>query len=449
MISARLISRVNFTAAAALTIILAGLLAEGANAPGAAAFFSGALLATAFAAVALSPSPAVRHALRTNAVSMAAAAAFIALALVTALPLPTAELAARFGHPEAARLGWSSPAMSLAPGSTIEGVIAFLGPVAAFALGALARTTGSRAQIAAWICALAIALAIYALQLFAAGISQGGGRLDAHLGTANAAAATFGALALFALASAIDKTLAADAEVSGAAQKFRWLLAPTRAPLAAAAFALCIACALLTQSRGGLAATGLAFAVFVGLLALRTGGRTRLLMFAPAAAFAAVTVVMMSLGADSVLGRLSDVGEALHGRQELLAPHWSAFLASPLWGNGLNTFHELNAMAATPENWDSLRFVGAAHNIYVQALEETGIIGLALFALMLVPPLWRALTGALYASPTPHWGAALYSVGMLFLVHGVMDFDLQIPAIAALFAFCLGAFGTPRPGREP
>jgi O-antigen ligase len=445
MISARLLSRVNFTAAAALAVILAGLLAEGANSPGAAAFFSAALLVTAFAAVALSPSAAVRHALRANALSIAAAAAFIALAVVTALPLPSADLAARFGHPEAARLGWSSPAMSLAPGSTIEGVVIFLGPAAAFLLGALARSTGSRAQVAAWLCALAIGFAIYALQLFAAGISQGGGRLDAHLGTANAAAATFGALALFALAAAIDKTLAASADAS-APQRLKWLLAPTRAPLAVAAFALCIACALLTVSRGGLAATGLACAIFVGLLALRASGRARLFMLGPAAAFATVAVVMMSLGADSVLGRLSDVGEALQGRQELLAPHWSAFLASPFWGNGLNTFHELNAMASTPENWDSLRFVGAAHNIYVQALEETGVIGLALFALMLAPPLWHALTRALYVSPTPHWGAALYSVGMLFLVHGVMDFDLQIPAIAALFAFCLGAFGTPRPG---
>jgi O-antigen ligase len=186
----------------------------------------------------------------------------------------------------------------------------------------------------------------------------------------------------------------------------------------------------------------------VVLLAMRAHGRTRLLMLGPAAALGAVAVFMMALGADALLGRMSDVGDALRGRQELLAPHWSAFLGNPLWGNGLNTFHELNAMAATPENWDSLRFVGAAHNIYVQALEETGLIGVALFALMLTPPLWRALTRALHGSPSPHWSAALYSVGMLFLIHGVMDFDLQIPAIAALFAFCLGAFGTPRPASE-
>ena len=439
----RLLSRVNPTAGAAMAIILAGLLAAGANTPGAAALFAAALLAAAFLAVALSPPAAVMHALRSNAATAAAAAAFITLAVLTALPLPTPELATRLGHPDAARLAWAVPAMSLAPSSTLEGVVIFLAPAAAFALGALARTTGTRAQIGGWICALAIALALYALQLFAAGVSQGGGRLDAHLSSANAAAAAFGSLALFALASALDKTFS-GADESGPPM-IKWLLAPVRAPLAAAAFALATACTLLTQSRGGLAATGVAFAVFVCLLALRTRGRTRLLMLGPAAAFGAVAVFMLTLGADSVLGRLSDVGEALRGRQELLAPHWQAFLASPIWGNGLNTFHEINAMAADPENWDSLRFVGAAHNIYVQALEETGLIGLALFALMLAPPLWRALTRALHGSPSPHWNAALYAVGMLFLVHGVMDFALQVPAIAALFAFCLGAFGTPRP----
>jgi O-antigen ligase len=440
----RLLSRVNPTAGAALAVILAGLLAEGANTPGAASLFAGVLVAAAFLAVALSPPAAVAHALRTNAATAAAAGAFIALAVLTTLPLPSPELAARFAHPDGARLGWSVPAISLAPSSTLEGVVIFLAPAAAFTLGALARTTGTRAQIAGWVCAVAIGLALYALQLFAAGISQGGGRLDAHLGSANAAAAAFGALSLIALASALDQTVSEKAHQSGPPM-VRWLLAPVRAPLAAAAFALATACALLTQSRGGLAATGVAFAIFVGLLALRTRGRTRLLMLGPAAAFGAVAVFMLTLGADSVLGRLSDVGEALRGRQELLAPHWQAFLANPIWGNGLNTFHEINAMAADPENWDSLRFVGAAHNIYIQALEETGLIGLALFALMLAPPLWRALTRALQGSPSAHWNAALYAVGMLFLVHGVMDFALQVPAIAALFSFCLGAFGTPRP----
>ncbi|QGZ93370.1 O-antigen ligase family protein [Terricaulis silvestris] len=440
----RLASNANPICGATLVIILAAMVVEGANTPAAAALLSGALLATLFVSILTLPSSVMGQILASNRVPAAAATAFVVLAALSAAPLQSPDLAARFAHPLAPAFQWLRPSMSLAPTNTIEGLIAFLGPLTAFVLGALASLRHSRSVVSAWLCALTVVYALYALSQYFAG--QADARLDAHIGSANAAAALFGALAIFACARVIGKAGPRNGPERAPRHMPRalnWVAASLRAPLATAAFALAVACALLTASRGGLAATGIGFGAFVGLLALRASGARRTLILAPALALGALGLWFIAMGADPVLGRFGDVGAALEGRQELLAPHWQAFLSRPLLGHGLNTFHDLNAMAITPDNWDSLRIVGAAHNIYVQALEETGVIGLALFVLMVAPPLWRALESAVMDKSAPHWSAALYGASLLFLVHGVMDFTLQIPAIAALFAFCLGAFSNP------
>src|SRR5690606_26547119 len=129
-----------------------------------------------------------------------------------------------------------------------------------------------------------------------------------------------------------------------------------------------------------------------------------------------------------MVDRFTNTAGAVRSRTELIEPHWQAFLDRPVLGNGLNTYHELNVMAATPENWASLSYAGAAHNIYVQALEEVGIVGVALMTLMLAPPILRALRRALFGSTGVEWAAAACAVTALFFLHGAVDFELQIPA---------------------
>jgi hypothetical protein len=76
----------------------------------------------------------------------------------------------------------------------------------------------------------------------------------------------------------------------------------------------------------------------------------------------------------------------------------------------------------------------------VQLLEETGILGAGLFVLMLAPPLFSAFGAALLGRSGSHWAAAAFAAFALALLHGVVDFGLQVPAIAAFLSFCLGAF---------
>jgi O-antigen ligase len=296
--------------------------------------------------------------------------------------------------------------------------------------------------------AFTILFALFALNLYFTSQAHAGGRLDARVLSANAAAALFGALALFAAALVVR---GANGRLGGSQSSLprglRWAAGFIRAPLSSVALIFAIACALLTASRGGLFATAIGFVAFASLLALRRfgpSGSGRGFLFAPVLAVIAVGAWLFMRGAGPVVDRLSDTAAAAEERRLLLEPHWEAFLARPVFGNGLNSYHEINSMAGTPENWQALSYAGAAHNIYVQALEEVGIVGVALMVLMLGPPILRALRGALFGVAGVEWSAALFGVSTLLLLHGAVDFELQIPAIGALYAFALGAF-TARP----
>ena len=81
-----------------------------------------------------------------------------------------------------------------------------------------------------------------------------------------------------------------------------------------------------------------------------------------------------------------------------------------------------------------------AHNDYVEALTETGLLGgvLILAALVLfIPMMFRNL--GVQLKREQGWiqlGAAIACCGLL--IHSFVDFNLHIPANAAWFAFCAG-----------
>ncbi|MGH9448251.1 MAG: O-antigen ligase family protein, partial [Terriglobia bacterium] len=81
-----------------------------------------------------------------------------------------------------------------------------------------------------------------------------------------------------------------------------------------------------------------------------------------------------------------------------------------------------------------------AHNDYLEALAETGIVGGLFVLIALVVFLHQAFRNLrarlLSGRGWIQWGAALGCCGLL--VHSLCDFNLHIPANAAWFAFLLG-----------
>ncbi len=108
------------------------------------------------------------------------------------------------------------------------------------------------------------------------------------------------------------------------------------------------------------------------------------------------------------------------------------FSHRPLWGFGLGTFPTVYPSYRT---FYTNLFVNEAHNDYAQVLVETGLLG---FGLML----WFLISLYRHGLPTSRrwefkWDGALSLAALLgctgILFHSFVDFNMQIPANAALF----------------
>ncbi|MGB6737057.1 MAG: O-antigen ligase family protein [Candidatus Sulfotelmatobacter sp.] len=194
----------------------------------------------------------------------------------------------------------------------------------------------------------------------------------------------------------------------------------------------------LSGSRGGMIAFGLEIVLFAALtLVQRRNPRVAL---GSVAVCVLILTFLVFLGKGQVLGRLGDLGPGI--RLEITKDCLRMFSHRPVWGWGLGTF---------PTVYPSYRsfytnlFVNEAHNDYAQLLVETGLLG---FALML----WFLICLYRHGLPTSRrwefqWDRAVSLAALLgctgILFHSFVDFNLQIPANAALFYVLCGLAASP------
>jgi O-antigen ligase len=207
----------------------------------------------------------------------------------------------------------------------------------------------------------------------------------------------------------------------------------------------------LSGSRGGMAAF-VAQMVVLGVLLVRKreGSWKQPLMLG---AFLAVVIVFLVwIGGNELTQRLisihSEAREEINGGVRLSIDRdcLRMLVKRPLLGWGLGTFP-----IVYPEfrSFYTNFFVNQAHNDYLQLLVETGLAGfsIAVWFLVLV---FRRAAGKLKnwtsnASGALTVAALLGCVGIL--VHSFLDFNLQIPANAALF-YVLCAIAASAPLQE-
>jgi hypothetical protein len=135
--------------------------------------------------------------------------------------------------------------------------------------------------------------------------------------------------------------------------------------------------------------------------------------------------------------RLRDL--SLNGRLDQWRVAWHMFSAHPLTGEGAGGW-EAQWLLHEPYNDYNQR----PHSLYLETLAELGLIGAALLALALIPPL------AAFARARHHPAAsATLAAFVVFLVHAGVDWDWQLPAVAVaalLCAACLLAGTEKAPG---
>lgn len=308
--------------------------------------------------------------------------------------------------------------------ATVVELIKLLGLACFFLLGAAA---GARDDRARWALKVTVLLgAAFALWAFV-GSATGAidqlsrGRVEAHFLNANTAGNVFAALAIVALALALR---------SGKPQGSERFL------LGAATFVIA-ATTLATGSRG--AFTALALALIVYLLLQLAAGRLRLSRALGAALVGlALILALLVFAGDMLLDRIFQSGSDPTLRIRAWAAHWQMFLDAPWLGYGLGAFEPVNKAILTASNFEYLYDLRAPLNVYLQWLEEAGVLGAAPMFLCIGWLMWLTLHGLLRRSRMTGALAGLLALDVVFLVHGVTDSALLTPSVAAFWAWMLG-----------
>lgn len=193
---------------------------------------------------------------------------------------------------------------------------------------------------------------------------------------------------------------------------------------------------VLSQSRGGLAFTCLGIGVLVASLA--AAGAIRLVSAgAITLALLGLGVVVMFYSGEKILGRILEA-EGGTGRGPVHALARRAIEDGPIGGRGLDTFaHVFQLYRDANMPW-ALPTHDKAHSLYLEMAVEGGPLALALLLL-----LFACIVAVLVRGIRIRRRRVIYACGALAATallggHAIIDFSVQIPAVAVTFAALLG-----------
>ena len=211
---------------------------------------------------------------------------------------------------------------------------------------------------------------------------------------------------------------------------------------AGVAAAIMVGTIFLSGSRGGMIAIFVELVFFALILLPKLkglGGRKGIRIAITVAAFVIVLVsILTSLGGKELTSRVSSISTEAHTelsggtRLSIARDSVKMFRAQPIYGWGLGTFPVVYPQFRT---FYSEFDVNAAHDDYLQLLCEMGVLGFAIMVWFVIA-LYRAALRKIGNWMSDVSGAATLAcmLGVTgILVHSLLDFNLQIPANAALF----------------
>jgi O-antigen ligase len=189
----------------------------------------------------------------------------------------------------------------------------------------------------------------------------------------------------------------------------------------------------LSASRGGIVSFGVELAVLALLMIRRRTVGKQLL--AGAAVLLLALLMVSWLGVGRILQRFSSLQSletTVGKRASMRRDTWRIFLDHPVAGTGLGT---LQIVYPPYETLYDGKIVNHTHNDYLEALAETGFLGGLCCAWFLGVLLSQSLLRLRQLNNS--FAGALQFSGLVassgFLVHGLVDFNLHIPANALLF----------------
>jgi O-antigen ligase len=194
---------------------------------------------------------------------------------------------------------------------------------------------------------------------------------------------------------------------------------------------LILASLILTESRGGIIATGLGLIVWAVLAFGRTERaaveRRMIMIFGSA---------VVAFG-DSFFGKLAAAGLADSNRFDVYIIALRSILDEPLLGYGYGTFADIFPMFRD-RSIDVQGVWQQAHNTYLEVFQGLGVIFGSMLLASVALLVLKCCKGAMVRQQIT---VPAIAAGVAFLVgiHAMVDFSLQIQAVALTFMAILGA----------
>ncbi|GAB3274077.1 O-antigen ligase family protein [Parahaliea aestuarii] len=194
---------------------------------------------------------------------------------------------------------------------------------------------------------------------------------------------------------------------------------------------------VLTRSRMG----NIAFFASLGITGLLYLSARRRITRSGLLFFASLLVVDLLIvgnffGVEKVVQRLQETSAVTEHRDEVVQESLQIIADYPLSGTGAGSYYSTYPSYSTgvvPQVYDH------THNDYVEIASELGLVGFALLAAAVIYCLYLALR-ALFRRRDPVMQGCAFACVMgtlALLIHSLTDFNLQIPANAALFVVIL------------
>ncbi len=193
---------------------------------------------------------------------------------------------------------------------------------------------------------------------------------------------------------------------------------------------------LFSRSRMGIFSAGAAL-LMVGVLWVGTSWRRRAAGLALAGFLAAALLFGLWIGLGPVVERYERVGTDYIARQEIWRDTIDLIKERPVFGSGLGSYAHVYPSVQTTF---LTRLVDHAHNDYLEITSEWGLLG-AILLFGLITVVWIRAIRPFYrlaGSRVGHLALGCAGGVLALLVHGLADFNLQIPANAMVFATLIG-----------
>ncbi|NIM26762.1 MAG: hypothetical protein GTO67_04520 [Gammaproteobacteria bacterium] len=225
---------------------------------------------------------------------------------------------------------------------------------------------------------------------------------------------------------------------TGARGIARMIFGFLQSPRGMVAFCILVMAAalILTNSRGGIGALAIGITVAIAIAVLRKGARASELRVGVLVVTAAVIGILW-LGSGEIYERLQSTGLSSQ-RGELRELSYRMIGDNAVVGTGVGTYRWV--FPTYKDGRFGTYFYDHAHNDFLETLGEQGVLGFALL-LSALTLIFLYLIRAFWKRHDPLSRGALFAAiagCTSLMVHGLVDFNLQIPANASYFFALLG-----------